>query len=258
MGIRFGVCASAENAGLLAGIGFDYIELGLAYVASLPEGGYADLKAAVLGSGIKAEAFNLFFPHGIKLTGPEYEPGMVAGYAKAALARAAGLGAEIAVVGSGRSRQIPDGFPRAEAERQFAESLRIVGEAAAAHGIVAVIEPLNARESNIANSVSESLGIMEAADHPNVRVLADFFHIREMDEGYGGVLEAGDRLRHVHISNAAGRAYPKASGEDDYGRFRDALKAIGYAGRMSVEAQTADFAKDAEAAIAFLRPFFGD
>ncbi len=64
-------------------------------------------------------------------------------------------------------------------------------------------------------------------------------------------------MRHLHMANPVGRAFPLRWEEYDYARFFARLRQIGYAGRMSIEARSADFAAEAPRAIAFLREVWG-
>ena len=70
------------------------------------------------------------------------------------------------------------------------------------------------------------------------------------------LLEARDAIRHTHISTVPARTYPVAV-EPGYLPFFANLKAIGYQGRMSVEAKTENFEEDAAAALAVLRQLGG-
>ena len=74
-------------------------------------------------------------------------------------------------------------------------------------------------------------------DHPNVRVLVDFYHLTEEAEPVQHLLEDGrEFLRHVHFANPTGRVFPVRGDEADYGSFIDALKTLGYDLHVSCEA----------------------
>jgi hypothetical protein len=47
--------------------------------------------------------------------------------------------------------------------------------------------------------------------------------------------------------------YPLSAGEAEYGPFFENLCKVGYAGRMSIEASTTDFAAQAPQSLAMLR-----
>jgi sugar phosphate isomerase/epimerase len=137
------------------------------------------------------------------------------------------------------------------ARKQIMDFLAVAGEAAADNRIMIAIEPLNRKECNILNSVPEALSYADALGAPNVRVLADFYHIDEDGQPFSDVVDAGDGLAHVHVADT-GRKHP-GSGEYDYDAFLGALKQIGYDARISVECIFDDLARDGESAQKFLR-----
>jgi sugar phosphate isomerase/epimerase len=58
------------------------------------------------------------------------------------------------------------------------------------------------------------------------------------------------------MANPKGRVFPLAWEEYEYAPFFARLRAIGYTGRISVEASTKDFPAEAPRAIALLRRAF--
>lgn len=260
--LRFGCCGSmiapvadpvgAEIAERLASLGFDYLELSLRDLAALPEAARAALAGRLRRAGIACEACNNFFPPEIRLTGSAADLAAALRYAEQALAAAAQLGATIVVFGSSGARNVPAGFPSAEAWVQLRTLLLGLGPIAARHGITLAIEPLNRGESNIINSVAEGWRLMREVGHPQVRLLADAYHLRQENERPAILTEAARDLVHVHVAQGAGRLFP--TGDDAALRdFFDHLRAAGYGGRCSVEALTQDFAADARRALATCR-----
>ena len=57
----------------------------------------------------------------------------------------------------------------------------------------------------------------------------------------------------MHVANPTGRVFPREQNEAAYGPFFAHLRAIGYTGGVSVEANTRDLAADAPASAALLR-----
>jgi len=102
---------------------------------------------------------------------------------------------------------------------------------------------------------------MNLAAHPNVRLLADMFHMARNGEDMQDITLAGTDLRHCHIASPEGRMYPMPGdgGNDTYAAFFAALRAIDYAGRMTIEADGApggDPAAELPGCVAMLRSFF--
>lgn len=255
--MRFGICTGIENVSLLEETGYDYFEWSLSSMASLSEEDFSAAKKKLEEYSLKPEACNVFFPGTLALTGPDVDIAAVDEYIKKALGRAVEVGTQITVVGSGRSRNVPEGWDRAKGVEQFLTVLRKIGDEAARYGVTAVIEPLNKGETNIINSVKEGYDLVKLAAHPNVKLLADFYHMKLERESMDGLIEAGSSIQHIHIANSNGRVYPLQRNEDSYVEFFDALLETGYDGRISVEAKAVDPAGDAVKALKLLKDLSG-
>jgi sugar phosphate isomerase/epimerase len=251
--MRYGICTGPENLEIVARAGFDYVEFTLNQVAGWTDAAYKAVREQVQAAGIRVEACNGFFPWAMRVVGPEADRQAIADYVKLALPRAAELGVQTTVVGNGGSRRIPDNMSREAGEAAFVEILRLIGDEAAQVGITAAIEPLNSQESNFILSIPEGARVASMAGHPNVKLLADFHHMRMDGEPMSALESARGLLRHVHIANSHGRVYPMDRTEDDYAAFFGMLRRIGYDGRVSIEAGTQDMAADAPRALAMMK-----
>jgi len=250
--MRFGVCIPIGQVEQAAKAGFDYIE---PTVVSLqpesPESEIMPLLRILEHAPLRAEAFNVFLPREVRVTGPDVDEARQRRYVREAMARVARCGGEVIVFGSAGARNLPEGFPREQGRQQIVEFLLRAAEYAARHDIVIAIEPLNSAESNIINSVQEAAEYAQAVDHPAVRVLADFYHIQQAKLPVEDVLHAGRTLAHAHTADS-GR-YAPGTGDWDQGAFLQALRTIGYNGRVSVECTWRDFDAEAPGAVALLR-----
>ena len=232
--------------------GFDYVELPLAQMVDLNDKEFLSLKEKVGSSGLKCEACNNFFPASIRLTGNDVDYGKIEAYLDKALGRAAQLGVKVIVLGSPKSKNVPEGYPMDKAWSQLVELLKSIDLLVRAKGITIVIEPLCKLESNIINTAAEGLRLARAVDRENIKLLVDYYHLVMEKEDPEILLRAGSYIKHVHFANPAGRVYP-IEAEDGYVRFMNLLKRIGYEGRMSVEAYTKDFCQDARRSVEILR-----
>jgi sugar phosphate isomerase/epimerase len=251
--MRFGICTTPENIGIVEQAGFDYVELTLNAVAALPEDEFQSLLRKVDASSIKVEACNGFFPWSMRVVGPNANLDAIRSYVRVALSRVAKLGGKAMVVGNGGSRRMPDGYAREAVVAQFSEVLSIIGAEAAKYGIVGAVEPLNVRETDFINSIAEGAAIVRAVNHPNIKLLADFYHMRMDDEPMTALLEAQGLLRHVHIANCHDRVFPADTQEDIYAEFFEMLRRIGYDERVSIEGNVKNLAKEAPLALAVLK-----
>ena len=147
---------------------------------------------------------------------------------------------------------MPDGFPREEALGQLVDFCRRIAPLARDNGITIAIEPLRRQETNIINSAREGLALVSAVDRPEIQLLVDYYHLAEEGESADILLEAGRRLVHTHLANPQGRV-SSSPDESNYAPFFRNLCAIGYTGRLSIEASTPDFAAQAPPSLAMLR-----
>ena len=122
------------------------------------------------------------------------------------------------------------------------------------YGITIAIEPLCARECNIIRTVADGLALAKRVNHPNIRVLADLYHIWQESEPMSNIVEAAEWLAHVHIAEPVKRSYP---GNDnfDFSDFFSTLQATGYQGRVSCECSFGDFDRDVETALHTMKSY---
>ncbi len=231
--IKLGICTSFEYSAVAKSAGFDYIEPALLPIATMNENELVQFAAA---SAVPTLAFNCFFDRDVhKLVGKNVNFPLLEQYVCAAMKNAARLGCKTAVLGSGYSRRVPDGYDRTQALTQFQRVAALSGEIAKAFGITIAVEPLNYRETNLLNTIAETAEFVRAIGMDNVGITADFYHIVQTGEGRDGLTQNADLLRHVHICHPETRMLPKPGDGFDYTEFKRILTQIGYDGLVSVE-----------------------
>lgn len=255
--MKLGICTSLDNAGVMARLGYDYVETGLSAVAAMPEEEFQNARRALEGSGLRCEAMNGMLPGDLPVVGDTVDPTRTERYLNAAFARAEQLGAQVIVFGSGGSRRVPEGFSWARAWRQLRDYLTLGDRLAGGHGLRIAIEPLRREECNILNRVGEAVELAALLDLPHVGVLGDTYHMWSEDEPLSALADAGELLWHVHTACPEGRAFPKggdpADRRGEYGELFAVLKGAGYQGRVSIEAGCERFEEDARASLALLK-----
>jgi len=252
--MELGICTGVENARIIADAGADYVEANAQrlLVPRESDEAFAAGLAAVKGAPLPVRAANCFLPGDLKSTGPDFDRDGIIAWATTAFARAAKVGIKHIVFGSSGSRKLPDGFDRAQGVDQFIDLLARLGPVAAEHDVTLVIEPLREAEDNFINTVAEGAEFVQAVDHPNIRLLADIYHMLENGESPEDLAEHGEWIQHVHAADAGTRHFP--SGECDLRPFFRALREVGYAGRLSIEGKPPrGLETDAGPAIAELR-----
>ncbi len=197
-------------------------------------------------------AVNCLFPKDIPTAGPEIDVAQIDAWFRLVCARAAEAGIGIIVYGSGGSRGVPEGFDPVEASEQVLGSLRRFGPLCAEHGVTLALEPLNSGECNTVTSVDEGARLVRAAGHPNIRLLADTYHMTTDGEGPGSIERAGELIVHAHAAEKDGRGPIGNKGEDHRPYFA-ALKKVGYDGGVSIEAKWRDLGEQLAPALDALR-----
>jgi D-psicose/D-tagatose/L-ribulose 3-epimerase len=252
-----GYCVGLKGLELAKAAGFDYVELGTTELTALSDADFEAAVAQVKASGIPTPNANLFLPATLKLTGPEaVDAEQQMAYVKKAFTRLERLGVKILCFGSGGARRVPDGFAKEQAFAQLVAFGKRIAPEARAHGITVVIEPLRRQETNIINTTAEGFALVKAVDHPNFQLLVDFYHLASEQEDPKIIIEAKAHIRHLHMANPQGRVFPLKWDEFDYAPFFANLRAIGYAGRLSIEASSPDVPAQAPVSIALLRKAF--
>ena len=197
---------------------------------------------------IPVRACNNFIPASLKSVGTDAVHDEILNYMETAFSRAQKAGVEHIVFGSGGSRSIPEGFSRDEARRQFISLCSRMAPVAAKYDVVVVLEPLNKRECNFINSVTEGGEIVEEVNHPNFRLLADIYHMLMDGESHESIKKYGHLIQHTHIAEKEGRAAPGTHNQDFTAYFQ-ALKDIGYKGKISIECRWEDLEAQAPVSI---------
>lgn len=253
--MQFGCCTTIDQAEAVSAAGFDYLEAGVtSLIPDQDDAAFSPILAQYKVSPVPVQAFNLFLPGDLKVVGTEVDIDRAKIYIGRAVERIKRIGARTAVIGSGGSRRVPDGFPRDEATDQIIQFLGLVADEADNSGVTIAIEPLNKKESNIINSVSEAAFFAREVNRPSMRVLADFYHMDEDDEPLETLIDNKDWLAHIHVADSA-RGAP-GSGQYPYTRFIELLRQAGYDGMISIECRWADFKSEAGPSVAFLRRAF--
>ena len=213
---------------------------------------FAAQRAKADSLGLPIETANGFFPRDIIVVGPDADLERAIRYSETAIRRASEAGLEILVLGSSRSRSIPEGFSREEAEEQFLSLLKGMAPTAEKYGVIVAIEPLQQSETNFINTVREGAEIARRSGSPNIAVIADFFHMARESEPVSDIVDAADKLVHCHIAEVGNRTPPGVDG-DDFTPYFQALKQIGYKGRISIESRWDDVAAQMPVAVQVMK-----
>ena len=249
--MRMGACAiTTDRVYTLKKNGYDFFDFGFHIVHELSDKDFEALLTAVRETGLRGEGALCFADPPMSIY--DHTLDEMEAYLLSHLPRAKQLGMEYLVIGSGGARRIPDGMKREEAEAFFIAMLKRYAPIAEREGFDIVIEPLFRVATNFINTFAEGLAICKAVDHPRVGLLMDFFHSYKENEPFSVMKDAGDYLKHIHLS-ALDRRIPVDGDEEETRMLADTLREIGYHGRITMEGDAVeDF--DAET-LAFSKQF---
>ncbi|SFJ82649.1 Sugar phosphate isomerase/epimerase [Paenibacillus sp. UNC496MF] len=250
----YGWCRGIEDAELLLEAGFDYIECALTALQLENEQAYRVELPRYLESPLPVRAFNLFLPRDIAVVGPDVDEYRIQRYVAKAAEALGRIGARTAVLGSGRSRNVPEGYDAGRAEEQFVRLLNRIADEFEGTGVVLAVEPLNRKESNLVNSVEEACHFVRLVEREPIRALADFYHMELEEEPYTTLVKHAKWLAHIHVADT-GRLSP-GTGAYPYDEFAVQLRMSGYDGMISAECTVKD-ASEYERSLAFMKRAFG-
>ena len=231
-----GVSASLTQSREMKACGAEYL---VDRVASLlmPEKTdteFAPQRELVAQSAIPVKGCNYFLGSQLRSTGPDADHPRVLAYADIVFRRLRQVGGEFIVFGSGGSRSLPANWPKEKADEQFAALLTALGALAADQKIMLVVESLNQHECNYLTRIGEVAEIIEKVNHPQVRALADFYHLARMGETTEDLARAAPWLGLIEIAEKEKRTAPGTAG-DDFRPYFKALADAGYHGDITVE-----------------------
>lgn len=220
-------------------LGFDFIEL------LVPEPGELNLeetKVALENAGLDVVlAARVNLERNIaSAEGTAHQTGI--DYLKYTVDCAAALGAKIVggpltgnpLVFAGRPPQ-----PVAEDERlarkdRCVSALQIAAPYAAEHGVILGLEPLNRFESDVLCTTQQAMEILDAVDHPNLKIMLDTFHMAMEEASIAEAIRlAGNRIGHFQ-ANENHRGF-LGTGSIDWTDVCRALVEVGYEGPISLE-----------------------
>jgi D-psicose/D-tagatose/L-ribulose 3-epimerase len=121
-----------------------------------------------------------------------------------------------------------------KARRNSAMVIKELAQEAAKDNISIGLEFVNRYESNLLNTVSQTLDYMDIVDEPNVVVHADVYHMNIEENGFRNpLLLCGDRLGYVHIGESH-RGY-LGTGTINFDEVFGALVDMNYQGPITFE-----------------------
>ncbi len=237
-----GMAAPLDRAAALKAHGAEFLTVGTAdlLVPDQAEETFEKNLVKLAASPLPVLACNGFIrPKHLRCVGEEANHDQILEWSDTAFRRLKKAGGKFIVFGSGGSRELRNGWPKEKADAQFTALLKRMGPLAEKHGVTVVVEQLRVSECNYINRIAESAALIRAAGHPNIRLLADLYHMAVMGDTPDDLKAAMDVVRHIEIAEKAARTYPGVAG-DDFRPFFKVLREAGYNGAISIEGSGAD------------------
>lgn len=184
---------------------------------------------------------------GLMVVGPDRDSKRLKEYVTGLFDRMQLVGVEVIGYGSGGSRWVPEGFDRDLALNQVVDFLQMCGEIGESRSVITTLEPYNRDDANLLNTVPDACALVKKIDHPNVKLMADFFHMKLNGESFDELQDAGPYLAHAHIAEP-GRGRP-ATYPSDHSEYLHALRLAGYDGRVTMTGTLPAYNTPEEAAL---------
>jgi hydroxypyruvate isomerase len=142
---------------------------------------------------------------------------------------------------------LPPGLARHEAERTAVENLKRAAPLAEQAGVYVLVENINPTDipGDVADTAERAAALVQAADHPSVRLQLDQYHVGMVGQDPIEQLRRYVSLvEHVQIADVPGRHEP-GTGQQRIADFLAALDEVGYEGVVGLEYRPSGSTEDA-------------
>jgi len=232
-----GITAKIERAAELKALGAQFIVESVAdfLIPFASDAQFEPNRARARAAPLRIRGCNSFLRDpSLICVGPKADHARVLAYAGTAFARLRSLGGEYIVFGSNSARRIPDGWTKTQADEQFVSLLKAMAPLARRHHITIGVEMQRSQECNYLNVIDDVVNVVAPVNHPNIRVLADLYHMRVMGDTPEKLAAAMRWVGVVEMAEREQRTLPGVAG-DDFRPFLEVLARGGYRGLVDIE-----------------------
>jgi sugar phosphate isomerase/epimerase len=234
--LRVSVCSGTlgpetdllDDIDTIAELGFDGVEISVMYHLrpdETDEARLGDVKSRLDDKGLAVSAMHFVFPPDFSLIRNPVS-GTVA-YLKRIAEMGAAIGGQTIMAGGGFQNRQLDGMSVADAESNIIQALTAAAEACGEFDVTIAYEALNRFESNVGNTLDDSLRVVQAVDSPWLGIGGDTFHMNIEETDMAAAIEAvGKSLVHLHL--AENDRLSPGSGHIDFEPILAALDKVGY------------------------------
>ena len=252
-------CGTDENSiKMMKEIGYRYIESGIKTFCENRASYYETLKTLDKYK-IRLEVGQHSFPGEYDPSGKQSEEALakVRDYMYELISSTSDLNISTLVMGAGGARVLPSPDRYENVIEQMADICKYaISPVLDEYGVILALEALRKDETPMMNRTDESVTIAKFANVPNIKVMADLYHVAHEDTSLADFVNYKGYIRHAHIGKPTPRVMPSNGDGYDYKPFFDALRSANFNGRMSVEAGSScdDYRTSLENAFTALEP----
>ena len=238
---------------------FDYLELGIPWINGedfqLP---FDSVAGIIRSHNLAVGSFCSLIPGRLKTVGEVVQWDSLTQYINNVFLNCNKLGGNIIVYGSGASRMIPKKYPKDSAERDVIKFLKLMSDIIdeKKYPFKIVIEPLNTKECNFINSLSEAYKLALRVGSPNIGILIDTYHAyRQKTNFLDELSDVIDKVMHIHIAQPEDRGWPGHLYKEntfDFTQFFKIINQFSYNGNITVECNFNDLKKEIQPCKNFL------
>jgi fructoselysine 3-epimerase len=131
------------------------------------------------------------------------------------------------------------GQSKKDAWGRLEESLGVICQRARQHGLRIALEPADAYETDLMNTIAEAMVMVDEMALPELGIVLDSGHVNLTQESFAQAIQsAGPRLFHVHVADNQGQRDQHLVPGDGTCNFKEMithLRSAGYTGTLSAE-----------------------
>jgi sugar phosphate isomerase/epimerase len=146
------------------------------------------------------------------------------------------LGGTVMVFGSPKGRSTTAGLSVAEAKNHLAEGLSHAAGHAQRRGVKILLESLGHDQTDVVNTLAESVELLRKIDHPAIQTMFDFHNTLDETESFPVLIEKYfPHIHHVHVQEMDGRHLGAGKAEQEFVPAFQKLKDLRFDKWVSVE-----------------------
>lgn len=223
-----------NNCAKAAELGFDGVEIFPRSTESVDKNQFQDLLSkhnlqfAAMGTGAG------MLVHNLSLTSKDIiTRNKATEFIKSIIDFAGNLGAP-AIIGSMQGRH-GNGTSKEQAIEWLSSGLNELGEYANQYKTPLLYEPLNRYETNLFNTIGDTVRYLNTLDCENIKILADLFHMNIEEKCiHQAIQNSGNKIGHVHFVDS--NRHAAGFGHMNHKPISEALNEIGFDQFVSAEA----------------------